>query len=397
MILLLILLIFLIRVGIKIALVGITVSSYIHSRYKKIQSSLKKDDEVVKQEKFSDKAVVAIKTTTKAVAKVAKTTVNTILTLCDLALGLLNKLLICALGYVIILDTLIFLMIVSACGWYLTVYGDKTKADYLIATTETVYNYNNGGSGGSNEGTGGGTGDENNSGDDGGGTESSGSSDQDVYSLLASDSMYAGKASALAMVYNQASARWGREVAVGLMANVVAEGSPGKIEGINFKSAFERGAISSSRKVVLSCGCSKNGTVTIDYWALAPCSAHEIAGTTIDSMSDVSAMLSIGDDVPGIGVGSIQWSGGRRQGILQKYSNLSNFSSSNLLMADVQYIMEELNGSYNSVIASCSGKNASECAKVICNNYEKPGTSNAAVTRASIANDLSIKLSSIGK
>lgn len=404
MILLLIVLIFLIRVGIKITLVGISVSTFVYNRYKGIKNTVEKINGTVNTKhkvKDAKEAVInSAKVVLKTSAKVGKFVVENVLSLLDLALSIVNKFLIGALGYVIVVDAVVFVMMVSAMGYFVIAFDSDNKSDYLQMVTSTIIK---GGSTGGSTGDPGDLGDPGDPGDPGtsgggGGGSTGGSVDGDVYTVLSADSNYSRKASALAKVYSEASSRWGRNVAIGIMANVVAEGSPGKIEGINFGSAFSRGLYPSSRKRVLNCTCSKKGTVTIDYWAQAPCSAHEIAGSTVDSMNDVNAMLSIGGSVQGIGVGSIQWSGGRRNGILRKYQQLGDFSYNSLLSADVEYIMEELSGSYSGVISSCSGKSASECAKIICQRYEVPaGLATQLTTRSTYAEDLSAKLARIGK
>lgn len=400
MILLLIVLIFLIRVGIKITLVGISVSTFVYNRYKGIKSTVEKvnGNSKTKHNMKGTKEValntekVAIKTT----AKIASAVTKSVLTLLDTALGIVNKFLIGALGYVIVLDAVLLIMMVSAMGYFVIAFDNDNKDNYLQMVTSTIIK--GGSSSGSTVDPGDPADPADPAGTGGGGSSTGGSIDGDVYTLLSADSNYSRKASALAVVYNEASARWGRNVAIGIMANVVAEGSPGKIEGINFSSAFSNNRIPISRKRVLDCTCSKKGTVTIDYWAQAPCSAHEIAGSTIDSMEDVNAMLSIGGGLQGIGVGSIQWSGGRRDGILRKYQQLGDFSYNSMLSADVEYIMEELSGSYSGVISSCSGKSAAECAKIICQNYEVPaGLATQLTTRSTYAEDLSAKLARIGK
>lgn len=412
MILVLIILIFLIRVGIKIILIGISVSSYMYNRYKKIREYLDKKNGKVEQKPvgFKENAIEVAKITAKVTVKASKIVTSTVLRLLDFSLGILNKFLVSALGSVVVLDSILLVTIVSIMGYYITVFEDDSGngLDMVFNTVHSVSSVVGGIPDGredtpptNNDDTGSGSGGVT---DTGGGSSGSGglvdtgSGGANVYDLLASDPLYKGKASALAEVYNRATASWGRDVAVGLMANVLAEGSPGKIEGINFKKAFDSGKINKKRKVVLSCNCSKKGTTTIDYWAKAPCSAHELAGSVISSSQNVSDMLSIPDGVGGIGVGSIQWSGGRRKGILQKYSQLSDFSESSLLMADVSYILEELSTSYSGVISDCIGKSASECAKIICNDYEAPvGGSNAANYRAGVASDLSSKLLSVGR
>lgn len=394
MILLLIILLILIKIGLKITLVGMKVSSYVYDRYKRIQSNMSNGSQSdVSQTNNTIDAMMStskkvIKTTAKIAKKVIMTGIEWAVWLSDKVIDLLITLLSSVGIYVIILDAVVLLFIVGIAGFYITNMADDSEEGY----TAHVY-WDDEDQGGGNDGGNGG---------DGGGdtnpiTPPSGDEYQAVYDLLCANG-YSGKAQALASVYVEAKAKWGRDTAIGLMANINHEGSPGKIEGINFASAFANGKIDASRKVTLSCGCSKNGTITIDYWAQAPCSAHELAGKVISSKDMVSAMLQVSGNTPGIGVGSCQWSGGRRVGILNKYNSLSDFSANSLLLADVSFIMDELSGSYSSVISNCSGKSASECAKIICGEYEKPASVEAAkTTRAATASDLDAKLASIGK
>lgn len=395
MILLLIVLLFLIKIGLKITLVGMKVSSYVYDRYKRIQSHMSNNNGV---EKTSNNDTIdamintskkVIKTTGKIAKKVIMKGIEWSVWLADKVTSLLITLLSSVGIYVIILDAVVMLFLVSIAGFYMTNMMGDDDGGY----TAHVYWSDEDAGGGGNEDDGGGG--------NGGGsdiiTPPSGDEYQAVYDLLCANG-YSGKAQALASVYVEAKAKWGRDVAIGLMANINHEGSPGKIEGINFASAFANGKIDASRKVTLSCGCSKSGTVTIDYWAQAPCSAHEQAGKVISNKGMVTDMLQVSGSTPGIGVGSCQWSGGRRVGILNKYNSLSDFSANSLLLADVSFIMDELSGSYSGVINNCSGKSASECAKIICGEYEKPASMEAAkTTRAATASDLDTKLASIGK
>lgn len=208
---------------------------------------------------------------------------------------------------------------------------------------------------------------------------------------------YSGKASILAAAYQACINRgWGEDFAIGLMANIQHEGKPGIVEGINFQKAFDKGSLPASRKAVLTCGCSKSGTVTLDYWANSgvPCGAHELAATILNSKDGVNSMLSIANGVSGIGVGSIQWSGGRRAGILQRYLN-SDMSEGALANCDLEYILDELSGGYANVVSACSGKSAEDCAQIIHDQYEKSGDANAVTTRRATAQKIKAILSSI--
>lgn len=184
----LIILIFLIRVGIKITLIGIAVSSYMYGRYKKIREFLDKRSGKVeeKPKDMKGKVIETAKVTAKVVGKITikatKFVVNNLLRLLDLALGLLNKLLISALGYVIIVDAIIFVMTTAIMGYYITVFMDGGDDNHgLIAVYNTITGGgsggnsggSSGGSSGSSEDTGGGSG--GGSGDTGGTGETIGS------------------------------------------------------------------------------------------------------------------------------------------------------------------------------------------------------------------------------
>ena len=107
-------------------------------------------------------------------------------------------------------------------------------------------------------------------------------------------------------------------------------------------------------------------------------------------MNDINTLLSIPSDVSGIGVGCIQWSHSRRAALLNKYkSSASGFSDDQLLSVEVQFMLDELAGGYKGVVNNCSGKSASDCASIICKQYEKPDNMNVkASERATAATEL---------
>ena len=191
-----------------------------------------------------------------------------------------------------------------------------------------------------------------------------------VYQALAADKAYAAKAPAMAAAYEAAAPLYGKEFAIGLMANIVAEGNYGQIEYKNSQG----------------------------YWSKASSDVLAIAGKIVSSESMVDTLLNgIPDGTKGIGVGSIQWSGGRRVMLLNEYkANAKAYTNDELGVIEVNYMMKELAGGYQTVVQACSGKGASECASIICKNYEKPAHKNSeAVTRANTASDLATKLANI--
>lgn len=220
---------------------------------------------------------------------------------------------------------------------------------------------------------------------------------KEVLEKLQAHPTYKAKANVLSVIYAVMEPKFGENFAIGLMANILAEGNPGVIEGIDYGSYFKNNP--SSRSRVLSCGCKKSGKTTIDYWAdsRVPCAAHELAGTTISSKSMVDTMAQIPPQVGGIGIGMVQWSGDRRNGLLSHYNSVcTDYSYSDIIAAEVTMCLKEFEGgdggyihSYAGVPASCSGKSAAECAAIICKEYEKPyKMDEAAVTRGNSAAQL---------
>lgn len=202
---------------------------------------------------------------------------------------------------------------------------------------------------------------------------------KDVYNKLLSSPQYAAKAEALSAIYDIAVQNWGDvNIAYGLMANIAAEGSIGKVEyvgGFNTDGYFNDKGVWVVTRVSGSCIHTK--PYTYSYWNKVSCDIHKIAGKTIESNNDkyiIETLQSIPDGVPGIGVGCVQWSGGRRKKLLQKYSALSTINKDTLMMAEAQMIVDELNGGYASVISNCRGKSAIDCGKIICREYESPAS-----------------------
>ena len=207
----------------------------------------------------------------------------------------------------------------------------------------------------------------------------------ELYTKLSSDSRYSAKALALTTAYTKAVPLYGENFAVGLMANILAEGNAGQIEGM---WVSDKG---SSGKAISNCSCNgSSGKYVYKYWTQVDCGVHGIAGKVISSMNDINKLDSIPSGVQGIGVGCIQWSGPRRDALIDRYkTSVSGFSSDQLLSVEVQFMLDELSGGYKGVVNSCSGKSASDCASIICKQYEKPDNMNTkASQRARAATDL---------
>ena len=191
-----------------------------------------------------------------------------------------------------------------------------------------------------------------------------------VYKILANSQAYASKADVLAVVYEVAFPKYGKEVTLGMMGNIVEEGSFGQIE---FKNKMS-------------------------YWSGANSDVLAIAGKKLSSMAMVDTMLTgIKAGTEGIGVGCIQWSGPRREGLLNKYKLLaSSFSESEMAGIEVTWMLDELDSSYQPVIKACQGKSAKECGSIICKEYEKPSNKvTKAVIRGKHAEQLESLLSGV--
>lgn len=197
----------------------------------------------------------------------------------------------------------------------------------------------------------------------GGGTFGDPTTNTNVYNILM-NSGYSNKAYAMAAAYGATSGVYGHNFAVGLMANIYHEGAPGQIEGDWGSSYWDDPRVSDAVRA-------------LNY-------------KVITNVSMVNTMLTVPGDLKGIGIGSIQWSGGRRVGILNLYkSRASTYSADELGAIEVEYMLQELAGSYAGVPSKCSGKSASDCASIICKDYESPANENQqAVIRAETARKL---------
>jgi len=216
----------------------------------------------------------------------------------------------------------------------------------------------------------------------------------EVVAALQNNSKYSDKAQAMAYAYSAAMQAFGnKNIAIGLAANVYAEGNIGLIEGI-WNSSKESA-------VTLSCKHGEGKKRVYPYWGQVGCEVHDLAQTTITNHQQIQTMLTIPSGVSGIGVGSIQWSGSRRVNLLNKYNSLGEITTGNLARCEIEYMIDELRGTfpehnYSGVIKNCSGKTASECARTICKEYEAPSdANNKAVQRAQVASELESILSDL--
>lgn len=182
----------------------------------------------------------------------------------------------------------------------------------------------------------------------------------DVYQALLAAGYPQDKAYAMSVAYGATEPKYGRNFAIGMMANIAHEGKFGQLE---YKS--------------------KAG-----YWSQANAQILALQGKVISSREMAETWFNNVPNVSGFGVGAIQWSSpGRRTGILNSYlAKATSYSQEDLGAIEVAYMVSELSGGYASVPASCVGKSSAECASTICSMYEKPDkTSYRAGIRAQTA------------
>ncbi len=173
-----------------------------------------------------------------------------------------------------------------------------------------------------------------------------------IYQALLEHGYSADKAAAMALAYHVIEPLYGSNFAVGVMANVQAEGNNGQIEYKNSKA----------------------------YWRKASPAVIAIAGTTLrqNGPEKVQTLLTgIPAGTEGIGVGMIQWSGGRRVQLLNLYNssglgNDGDFSLTDCMQVEISMMVAEFKGSYSSVPSTSAGKNPAECARNVCLHYEIP-------------------------
>lgn len=226
---------------------------------------------------------------------------------------------------------------------------------------------------------------------------------QEVYDILVANSKYSAKALALASVYAALEPEYGKNFAIGMMANIFAEGNFGVIEGI-----WTSDHKTDTKTTQLTCSCH-NGKWSYPYWSKVSADVHAVCeadgvGVTKVNADRVQYLLdNIPDGTSGIGVGIVGWSGGRRVGILKTYqASCTTYSQDELAIAEVLFMKKELQKSYsngyyyNLVVVPCNGKSASECADIICKNYEAPasGASERNI-RAANATELASLLSGV--
>lgn len=200
---------------------------------------------------------------------------------------------------------------------------------------------------------------------------------QDVEQIMAAAG-YTAKAHALSVTYaNCKEAGYSREFALGMMANIIAEGNTGQLEYKN-SSSYWNLATSNMLKY-------QGKVVTADHYSVEQCrEIYKIWRTECPNVS-------------GYGVGAVQWSSpSRRNGILDLYLTATTYTIDELATLESKYMLQELAGSYKFVVTDCEGKTPGECASTICLKYEVPANRKTkAVQRASIAENLDSLLANV--
>lgn len=203
-------------------------------------------------------------------------------------------------------------------------------------------------------------------------------SNEEVYTVLASSSVFKNKAKALSIVYAVAEPIYGEEFAYGLMANVFAEGNAGVVE-----YAF-----------------SKN-----HYWGFELPSKK----TVIQNEQDVNYLLSWdasskekdehGYQKGSVGVGLCQWSFERRISVCTLYKEkCSQYSQDEYIGVEVQFMLNEFLQDYykSKILTDKTLNDCTEAAKAICLYYEVPANRNSkAIQRISYAEEIKELLTSV--
>ena len=273
------------------------------------------------------------------------------------------------------------------------------EAITVPAYTKTIYKVNLGGtsSGGGN----------------GGGNPGSGYVRNDnVYDILRQHSEYAGKEEVLAYAYNLGKDVLGsKEAAIGLMANILAEGRPGIVEG-----SFTKGGVYPS-EVRTDLGIEDEWTPNQAILGTDRTFRLPSGGNTVKSDADLDYLIAwpskgykknqpllVGTNIKAnsCGLGSIQWSFGRRIQIANIYKSYEpaseRYTETALRLGDLSMIVTELSGDYygTQVRKALKGTTAADWAEAIVRKYEACNNIETAVnTRRSTANALTSYLQGI--
>lgn len=169
------------------------------------------------------------------------------------------------------------------------------------------------------------------------------------------------KAKGMAYAFSILYPKYGLTVACGVLANIAHEGSPGKMEYYDGDGYYT----------------GKDGKQHKRDWFGTTKTQQSIAGKNLTT----SAQLLIAETIPSgtaAGLGMCQWSFGRRVNLLKEYKarglfDAGTFDSTDCMIAEVSYMISELEGGYSSVVTHMSSdSSAYEAAMTFQKEYEKP-------------------------
>ena len=182
---------------------------------------------------------------------------------------------------------------------------------------------------------------------------------------------YPTKADAMGLAYSIVQPRLGTEAAIGLLANIAHEGSPGLIEGAALESIPRHSNGQMYQIKLKHTGRTING-IGSGY------------SFRICDRDGLDALEAVG---PGkaCGLGIIQWSFNRRMGLIQVYKELlgnsNSIDESICIAAEIKFMDQELQEgssyyrSVSSLISGCGQTTPEAWAEAFCDAYEAPSCS----------------------
>ncbi len=189
---------------------------------------------------------------------------------------------------------------------------------------------------------------------------------KEVYEILLNDKEIKSKAIALSVVYHEFVRDFEKNFVFGLMGNIACEGNFGYIEDI-----WPSDKKSSKKNKQIQAGKYK-GKWAFPYWSEVGEEVLNLAGTIVNKESVDILIDKIPKSTQGIGVGIVQWSGDRRQALLQIYKKMcTEYTQEELAIAEIMMMKSEIRKG-GKLETKCLGKSAGQCATIIEKNYEKP-------------------------
>lgn len=181
-----------------------------------------------------------------------------------------------------------------------------------------------------------------------------GSFDQSVYDKLMGGGYGEDKSLAMTYAWCTFSGKYSPEFALGVMANIKAEGAPGVVEHAFSKSHAHGFCLPSGKSEV-------QDAADVEY---------------LKAWDSTSEVKDKGVKKGSCGFGMAQMSFGRRVRLCDAYlANVTDYKDKHqLAIAEIAYIDAELaeGGAYDNVPKKCAGKSAEECAKIVCTDFESP-------------------------